>query len=647
MRAFRNLFSATLLWIFTHPGVAEWNNPGDVPVIKPLSLGLAGESHSDIARYLLAEGATAAALSPDGKQLAFRWAVTGEPQLWIADVENGWPRQLTFGTGVTFFEWSPSGGQLLVGRDIEGNEREGYYLLSSDGLEERQVLPQSEAFRQFGMFSSDGRSILYSSTERNGRDFDIYVADVESGASRIVYRAEFGFFPVAWQPDGNLVIVSEVRGEDGNDVHLLNIETGQMKALFQPRISAAFTDFQWLPDGSGFFVATNVDREFIGLAFYSMAESTLTRIESPPYDIESLRLSSSGRYLTWLTNELGYSVLHARDLDNDLALETPSLPPGVYATGFAKNAPLLSIVVDGVATPGDVFTWRLDNGEVSRTVPSNLAGLDSQRFSVPSSVTYPARDGVQLQGLLYRPDPHKFPGQRPLVVQVHGGPTGQSRPRFRRAEQYLVSQGVAVFAVNVRGSTGFGKTYARLDNQDKRLDSVRDLVDTVAFLSKDLNIDVDRSAVMGASYGGYMVNAVLGSYPGVFSVGVSVVGVSDWVRALEEASPGLKASDRIEYGDIREERWQDFYADNSPINNADKIDVPLLVSHGANDPRDPVGESDRLVSAVRENGVDVTYLRFPDEGHQIRKLGNRAAYYTALAQFLESTLKAPAPSSGE
>ncbi len=290
------------------------------------------------------------------------------------------------------------------------------------------------------------------------------------------------------------------------------------------------------------------------------------------------------------------------------------------------------------ATPGDVIAWNLADGSATTVVESSLGGLDPASFVAPESLTYPARDGIELQGFLYLPDSSRFDFSPPVVVDVHGGPSGQSRPGWEPTTQYLVNKGIAVFAVNVRGSTGFGKTYARLDNQEKRLDSVRDLVDTVRFLANDERVNGNRVAVMGGSYGGYMVNAVLGAYPGVFDAGVSMVGVSDWVRALEEASPGLKASDRVEYGDIREERWQEFYAVNSPINNADKISVPLLVQHGANDPRDPVTESDRLVQAVRDAGGTVRYMRFPDEGHSLAKRKNKVAFYRELSSFLEKHL---------
>lgn len=616
----------------------DWNNPQDIPVVEPVTVGLAGEKPADIVRYLMARGAGQAGISPDGSKIAFSYRVTGEPQLWIVDSVGGWPTQLTFGTGITFFDWAPDGENLIIGRDADGNEREGYYLLSKDGMRERQMLPLSDAFRSFGMFSDDGSRFLFSSTERNGRDFDIYVTDVASGVTTIVYEGSFGMFPASWQPGGDLVIVNETRGEDGNDVHLLNMATGELAPLFQPEVSAFHGDYQWLPGGSGFYLSTNQDREFAALAFYSLDKNKLELIDGPDSDVASVTLSGDGRYLGWTTNEDGYSAIHVMDRRDGDMVETPELPPGVYGLSFAADSSAMLIRVTGPATPGDVFVWNAEARELSHGIASSLAGLDPDTFVVPESLRYPARDGLELQGLLYRPD-ESVASNPPVVVKVHGGPTGQSRPTFQPQVQYLVNNGIAVFDVNVRGSTGFGKTYTRLDNQEKRLDSVRDLADTVAFLSKDDRLNTNRIAVMGGSYGGYMVNAVLGSYPGVFDAGASFVGVSDWVRALNDASPALKASDRIEYGDIRDERWKEFYKVNSPINNADKINVPMFVEHGANDPRDPVTESDRIVRTVRQNGGEVTYLRFPDEGHGIAKQANRVAFNRALVAFLERQLQ--------
>lgn len=617
---------------------SDWDYPEDIPVIEPVTVGLAGEQPADFIRYLLAEGAGPAAPSPDGSAIAFRYSVTGERQLWIVDSDGGWPRQLTYGSGITFFRWAPDGEHILVGRDADGNEREGFYLLSKDGTKERQVLPLADAFRSFGMFSADGSRILYSSTERNGTDYDIYQADVATGESRMVYQGSFGFFPAAWQPGGDLVVVTETRGEDANDVHFLDMRTGELEPVFQPEIAADYSSFAWLPDGSGFFLATNQDREFSALAFFSLAERSLEWVSTHDGDVSNVGLSDNGRYLTWQVNDDGYSRVFARDLKAGESVAVPAMIDGIYGIASAAEAPIVSVRISGTATPGEVIAWNLAEGTAIPVVESNLAGLDPDTFVAPLSLRYPARDGIELQGFLYLPDAAGFDHKPPVVVDVHGGPTGQSRPGWEAATQYLVNQGIAVFAVNVRGSTGYGKTYARLDNQEKRLDSVRDLVDTVRFLANDERINGNRVAVMGGSYGGYMVNAVLGEYPGVFDAGVSMVGVSDWVRALEDASPGLKASDRIEYGDIREERWQRFYEQNSPINNAHKISVPLLVQHGANDPRDPVTESDRLVEAVRDAGGTVRYMRFPDEGHSLAKRKNRVAFYRELTRFLEEQL---------
>jgi dipeptidyl aminopeptidase/acylaminoacyl peptidase len=206
--------------------------------------------------------------------------------------------------------------------------------------------------------------------------------------------------------------------------------------------------------------------------------------------------------------------------------------------------------------------------------------------------------------------------------------------------QYLLDRGIAVFQPNVRGSTGFGRTYVTLDDREKRLDSVRDLVDMLAHFDDDPRIDADRAAVRGGSYGGYMVNAVLAEYPDAFAAGVSLFGVADWVTALEVASPALKASDRIEYGDITEARWREFYENNSPINKADRITAPVLYSHGVMDPRIDIAETETMVKALRENGVEAQFVRIPDEGHGWRKLKNRLFYFRREAEFLREQLAA-------
>jgi acetyl esterase/lipase len=278
-------------------------------------------------------------------------------------------------------------------------------------------------------------------------------------------------------------------------------------------------------------------------------------------------------------------------------------------------------------------------GRVTRATESSLAGLDPQRFVEPEAVSFKSHDGETIYGLLYLPAGSSTGARAPVVLGVHGGPTGQSRPDFDHVFQYLLARGYAVLDLNFRGSTGYGKRFARLDNGRLRPNAVKDMAAAVDWLgSSGRPVDAKKVAVMGGSYGGYMAYAALAQLPEKFAAGVSLVGVSNWVTALEGASPQLKASDRIEYGNIDDPADREFFKELSPVTHVRNVRAPLLVSHGANDPRDPVTEADQMVRAIRERGGDVEFLRWPDEGHSVRKLSNRIILYRRVARFLERTL---------
>ncbi|HEX8119542.1 MAG TPA: S9 family peptidase [Pyrinomonadaceae bacterium] len=453
----------------------------------------------------------------------------------------------------------------------------------------------------------------------------------------------------------------------------LDLRTAKAETLFEPREAAAYHSFEWTPDGRGFYVATDQDRDLGGLAFYDMNARKLTWVETAEHDVEQVRLSPDGRWLAWTENVEGFSEVRLRDLrtkrTHDLTLmATPSSATSlaqsvrgvVGAFEWAESAPVLVIQLSGPGIPGDIWVFtpgsfderpaRLQRRRPSvlpsslmtfaqRVTYSTLAGLDPARFVAPRAVSFPSHDGVTVHGLLYLP-PGAAPNRRaPVVLSVHGGPTAQARPSFSGVTQYLVARGYAVLDLNFRGSTGFGKKYARLDNGRLRPNAVRDMGAAVDWLKRSGHpVDASKTAVMGGSYGGYMTYAALALLPEKFAAGVSFVGVSNWVTALEGASPELKASDRIEYGNIDDPADREFFKELSPITHVRNVRAPVLVSHGANDPRDPVTESDQFVRAIRERGGEVEYLRWPDEGHSFRKLSNRVNAYRRVARFLERTL---------
>ena len=615
----------------------EWPYPQDTPQTKPINIGTASDRPYDISRLILARGPYNASLNPQGTIVAYMSDVSGAPQLWLMHIKVKKVTQLTFGNGITNYLWHPNGKELIYGADNNGDEREAFNLISIDGLHEKIVLPFSDAYRVPGWFDASGRHFAYSSTERNGRDFDIYVVDFNAQSNkltpRLMYQAEYFFRPHQWQPNGEHLIVTEAVGEDGANVYLLNNSNGKMSSVFKPQIPSNYDNFVWSGSGESFYFTSNEGQEMNALRQYDLSSATERILFSGDYDIESVQVCMQGKYLVWTTNESGFDKLHIYHLQRDNQQQIP-LPQGVYSLSCAEQGKDLLVRITGPTTPGSVYLVDLTNQQTELLLAPNMAGVDNEEMLSPIAVGMPARDGVTIYGLLYLPR-SKQNTLPPIIFNVHGGPTSQSRASWKPAIQYLLGKGVAVLDINVRGSTGFGKTYAQLDNQEKRLDSVRDLVDALAWLKKEGTVNVERSAVMGRSYGGYMVNAVMGAYPDAFSAGISIVGVADWVTALNTASPALKASDRIEYGDINKTRWQKFYAENSPINTVHKINAPMFYEHGVNDPRDPVAESDIMVKTLREKGLPVTYLRFPDEGHGISKVVNQVTFYQQLANFLQ------------
>jgi dipeptidyl aminopeptidase/acylaminoacyl peptidase len=610
------------------------------PSPEPIRIGLAGEYPADIARYLLVQGISGAQLSPNGDYVAVSKSVTGQPQLWLIPTDGGQTRQLTFGNGITFFRWAPDGQSLIYGADNAGDEQEAYFRISVEGRTEAEVVPAlAGAFRAFGGVLPDNRHIVFASTERNGLDFDIYVRHLETGEQRMLYQGEFAFWPRSISPDGNSLLMTQAVGEDSNNLFLVDIESAEVTTLSKPERRADTADggFAWTADGTAVYHGSNEGREFRALVRREIAGNEVSVIAAPDQDVGNIELcGQNDRFLIWTTNEDGFFRLHGRDLIEDRELNVPTMPDGVYSLSCPPGSPVAAMVVNGTTTPGDILLWDLANGQAETLWAANLAGLDPDRLVAPTSVRMPARDGVMLQGLLYLPreDARLDDGPPPVVFDVHGGPTAQSVASFNGAIQYLVNRGIAVFRPNIRGSTGFGHTYVTLDDQEQRLDSIRDLVDMLAFFREDGRVDASRAIVRGGSYGGYAVNAVLANHPDSFIAGVSLFGVADWVTGLEVASPALKASDIIEYGDIREERWQEFYGTYSPIRQADRIQVPVLYSHGVNDRRVEIYETEVMVRTLRANGVEAPYIRFRDEGHGWRQLSNRLFYARREAEFM-------------
>lgn len=611
----------------------------ELAYIAPPSTSLDADLDSPVAPYVMARGAGPSAISPDGQFIATRLSLTGTLQLYVMDVSGENLQQLSFGSGITFFEFSPTGA-LVFGSDNNGDERENYWLIDRDGEgwgAPRIVLPAAHnGFRQFGGFTGDGSQIVYSSTERNGSDFDIYKANIKTGEAARIYEGHLGNYVQAVAPDGKTAIITEAVGEDADRLYVLDMTTGTRRILSGPDPRANHSDAGVDYNGPDqITLASNRGREFAAIEQINLnaPSETATPLFAGGADVDQIKLC--GDRLLFTVNRDGFSdtyVMTERGSERSLS----GLPRGVHSVDCAGDRALIRVSAANI--PGDLFTVDLARPEQApvKVMGSDYDGLNPENLILPQSVRLPARDGVQVQGLLYLPQTRE--AKLPVVFMVHGGPTAQARPSYNATVQYLLSRGIAVFQTNVRGSTGFGRTYATLDDRKKRLDSVRDLVDMLSYLETYGRVDTSRAAVMGGSYGGYVVNAVLADYPDAFDAGIALFGVGDWVTALEVASPALKASDLIEYGDIKDPMWRDYYTSISPIAKAGQIRVPVLYSHGEMDPRIDIAETEIMVRALRENGIRADFVRIPDEGHGWRKLSNRLFYERIQAEFLEEVL---------
>jgi dipeptidyl aminopeptidase/acylaminoacyl peptidase len=581
----------------------------------------------EFARYLKIRAAYGATWSPDGRSIAFLTDITGVPQAWEVPVGGGWPEQLTFyEERVSSVHYSPVENKLVFGMDVGGNERVGLFLLG-DG-KERDLTRAPDAIHYFGGFSPDGRNVAYTTTRRNGTDFDVFVQEL-LGEPKMVWETA-GYHAISdWAPDSSFLIVSRHYSNLNNDLYKLDLPGGEATLLTPHEGDARFLHVQVTPDGKNVFLATDRDGDFMRLGRLDLSTKEIEHLTPDDWDVEEVELSEDGRWLLASRNVEGYSDFLLFN-GQGRRVPGPEMPEGILSGfSFSPDGSRVAFTLTAPSRNPDVWVVDLPDGEPKRLTRSSTAGIPPRTFRRPKVVRYPTFDGLEIPALFYEPDEENAP----VVVNVHGGPESQSRPLFAPVTQYLLGQGYAVFAPNVRGSTGYGKAYTHLDDVYLRMDSVRDLAYAARWLRDRGH---ERIAVMGGSYGGFMVLAALTEYPELWTMGVDIVGIANLVTFLENTGSYRRSLREPEYGSL--ERDREFLESISPIHKAEKITAPLMVIHGKNDPRVPVGEAEQIVERVRNSGGVVEYLLYEDEGHGLAKLKNRLDAYPKIAAFLDEYL---------
>jgi dipeptidyl aminopeptidase/acylaminoacyl peptidase len=597
-------------------------------------------------RYSSVRIAYGPSFAPDGQHVSFISDITGVPQAWILDLASGHIDQLTlFNERVSSAVFSPTGSSLALSMDPGGGERHQIWTLSMESLSTKRLTVGDDWIRVFGSFSPLGESVCYASNERDEKFFDIYSSSIETGEKELVYESDATNYPIDWVDKDRLLFTRANTNLD-NDLFLLWHETGETAHLTPHSGEATFDYAGHTKDLSTLLVMADKDREFLQPATIDIGTGHLEYLIEEDWDAIGGSLSHDSRLLAYFRNVDGASRLHIYNLEEKQDTLIEGLPLGAFESPVVAGRNLMDWSPDskqlifsfqGPKHNLNLWLYNVEDRTTKQITFVPTASIPQTSLVEPEGLRYPSFDDLVIPVWAYRPTASHNP--LPTVIFVHGGPESQETARFNIIVQYLVNRGFLVLAPNVRGSTGYGKKGVHLDDIDKRIDSVKDLEYLVKWaVGKGLSKQ-DRIGIIGGSYGGFMVLSAITEYPDLWAASVDMVGIANFETFLENTARWRRHLREAEYGSLEKDR--ELFARISPIHQVDKIQAPLFVIHGANDPRVPIGEAEQIVDRLRKLGRHVEFLRFEDEGHGIAKIHNRVKAYTAIGDFLERTLLAP------
>jgi dipeptidyl aminopeptidase/acylaminoacyl peptidase len=570
------------------------------------------------------------------------------PQLHLVSAPVAERQQLTFYTdAVRNGRFHPTDGDYIVfSKDLGGGEWYQLYRYSV-ATGDVALLTDGKSRNILGPWSTHGDQIAYMSTRRTGKDTDLWAMNPSDPTSDrlLTQLSGGGWEPLDWSPDDSKIVLKEELSINQTYLWQVDAKTGEKTALFLMGTGRddkiAYGDTQFSKDGRGIYFTTDAGGECLNLAYLEFAHpqsKLLFSGSAAKWDVEQFDLSHDAKLLAYLKDEDGVSVLHVYSLATKKEIELPKLPVGVIGgLRWHKNSHDLAFTLTNARGPGDAYSIDIASRKLERWTNSETA-VKTDAFPEAQLVNWESFDGKLISGFLYRP-PAKFTGKRPVLVVIHGGPEGQSQPGFLgRNNYYLNELGIALIYPNVRGSTGYGKTFSLLDNGFQRKDSYKDINSLFDWIAKQSELDASRIAVTGGSYGGHMTLAVSTFYSDRIRCSVDIVGMSNLVTFLEHTEAYRRDLRRVEYGDERDPQMHDYLEHIAPMNNIVKITKPMMVVAGKNDPRVPVSESDQIVAALRQQGTPVWYVMAKDEGHGFQKKANQDYQFYATVEFLREFL---------
>lgn len=595
----------------------------------------------DIATFLQIGGAHPAGYSWDGSDVYFTSHMSGTYQVYRL-TEKGWPYQLsTFEDGIDFFALSHRGDRAIVGASVGGSEQSQLYLMETRTGRTAPLTHFTNVQISSVLWAPDDRAIYYRSNEANGRDFFIYRMDIAAGVQTEVFDQVSGFNVVAdLSADGRFMIVANLSSNANDDLYLLDLQAGSHVKITHDEQDVLYDSVTLMPDNRTLWLTCNDNRE--GISRVARMHVDSPEVEycddgwlDERWEVAELGFSRDFRYMYAIVNEDGYLRPHLREVAGGLRVPGPPLE-GIIDTAYFDQAGNVVFGFTGPTHAPDVWRWEPSSGSLEQLTYAIYAGIDRTIFREPSLIRFESFDGLEIPAFLYLPPGYARGEAIPFIIHAHGGPESQFQPYFLRNVQYLLLNGYGVLAPNPRGSSGYGRTYMGLDDYTRRKDSLKDYKAAADWLIEHDFTRPGMLGIRGGSYGGYVVLGMITEYPGLFAAGVDVVGIANFESFLENTSAYRRALREAEYGPLADRA---FLRSISPIHKAERIRTPLLVVHGVNDPRVPIGEARQIIRAVAGNGGTVDSLIFENEGHGTGRRENTIREYRKQVAFFDAHLK--------
>jgi len=602
-----------------------------------------------IEQFMDNEAVGGGSFSSDNSSLLISSNRSGIYNVYTIPAEGGEMTAITASDSTSIFAESyfPSDNRMLLSADGNGDEIDHLFVRDLDG-KITDITPEEGAKASFYGWSDDDQHLYFGSNKRDPRYFDVYKMSIDDYSSELIYKDESGLSFSGMSSDENYFALTKSLNTNDSDLSIYNVETGEMSKINETLSGNTAQDFS--KDNSTFYYTTDDGEEFSYLMSYDLISHEKKKVLEKPWDISGSSFTSEGKYMVVFVNEDGKNAIEVLSSETMKPIALPDFDgKSITSVAFSDDEEWMRMYVGGSNSPSDLYTYNLKSKKQNKLTNVLNDEIDVEDLVTAKVIRYPSFDGVEIPAIYYLPHQASAENKVPAMVWVHGGPGGQSRQGFSSLIQYMVNHGYAVLAVNNRGSSGYGKTFYKMDDLNHGEKDLQDCVEGKNWLASQPEIDGDKIGIIGGSYGGYMTMAALTYTPEEFDVGVNLFGVTNWIRTLKSIPPyweSFRESLYLELGDP-------YSADSvrlrriSPLFHTEKVTKPLIVLQGAQDPRVLQVESDEIVAGVRENGVPVEYVLFEDEGHGFIKKENQIESYSRVLKFLDVYLKQETGESGD